>query len=562
MRNLLLTWLLAAACLNTQAQDRVWVFFSDKGTDVAEKLQQPEQFLSPEALERRYSLGIGVDESDLPVATAYAQAVRANSQQLLLTSRWMNAAAVEASAEQISRIEALPFVTSTRPVGKLKLTRTGKTYGPLARGMNQHAVGPFDYGDATMQNEMLNVPAMHERGLTGKGVRMALFDSGFDAVDTLDAFDSLWINKQIIGYYDFVDGDTTVFREDSHGTQVLSTIAANLPGEIVGTAPHASFILCRTEDAGSETQQEEHNWVKAMEWVDSLGVDIIHTSLGYSEFDDEEENYTYESMDGNTAIISRAADVAASKGIIVTTSAGNEGRGSWKYITAPCDADSVICVGAINKFGKRSSFSSFGPASDGRVKPDVVALGSRTTVVSPRNYTTSSDGTSFSGPLVAGMVACVRQAHPKRTNMDIVQAIRLSGDQYNTPDGEYGYGIPDAMFADSLLANVDDLSTVKIEDEVKPERGKPKEKPVEKPIVFTDNPQSKVIVSGGTLTVMTTSTIQEVQIMYGKQKVLLPPKSMNVSDNNAVFKTNFLQEGEHYVKIKTGSYTENVKFTP
>lgn len=571
MKKYLILMLALCMGLPLMAQQKVWVFLADKGNCVEEQLQHPENLLSPAALERRTAKGIQLNASDLPVAQTYIEQLQVHSHSVVSTSRWLNAVVVEITPDCLVEIEALDFVTGLRPVQTLIEARASdeEDSGPIEahypRYVNKNAA--FDYGEATFQNNMLNIIPLHERGITGKGVRVAIFDSGFAGVDTIDVFDSLWANNRIAFHWDFVEDHERVFTSHSHGTQVMSTIGANLPGEMVGMAPHATFLLCRTENARQETKQEEHTWVRAMEKVDSLGVDIVHTSLGYSEFDDANDNYTYEELDGNTAVITRAADWAAAKGIIVTTSAGNEGSGSWHYITAPCDADSVLCVGSINKLQKLSRFSSVGPSADGRIKPEVVALGSRTAVASPRNYITKSDGTSFSGPLIGGFVACLRQAHPERTNMDIIQAVKLSGDQYPFPDNEMGYGIPNAVIADSLLTYVQDLSKVKRDDITeKPSRGETRpitinspNKPVVKAITFAENPQSNVIVSGTELQIITPSTIRTVQIMRGNQKVLLNPKSVEINDKTASLDLKYLLDGAHYIYIKTRDYEENVR---
>jgi serine protease AprX len=567
MKNIMLICLALLLGTTMSAQDRLWIMLSDKGPEATQLLEQPETFLSEAALARRAENGIAVSESDLPVRSHYIEQIQQSGATILGTSRWLNAVAVEASEAQLKHIDKLCFVTSTRKLQTLKSAAHAKADDkPLPPRMPVPGEEnlPFEYGDALLQNTMLNIDALHAKGMTGKGVRIALFDSGFDAVDTMDVFDSLWANNQIVAWYDFVDNDTTVFREDDHGTNVMSTIGANLPGEMVGMAPHATFLLARTEDAGSETKQEEHNWVAAVEWADSLGADVIHSSLGYSEFDQDIGNYTYDDMDGNTAVITRAADLAASKGIIVTTSAGNEGNGSWHYITAPCDGDSVLCAGAITKRYRPSSFSSWGPSSDGRVKPDVTALGSRTTVASRRNYITASDGTSFSGPLIGGLVACLRQAHPDRSNIDIINAVRMSGDQYNSPDDRYGYGIPDAAFADSLLANVKNIANAKIEGrngESRPEGATiAKKKPAKKIVVFTDNPQSAVSVDKKNITITTPKMIRSFKLMRGEQEVILNPKNVKEETNEVIIKKKYLLPGEdYYLNIKTGSYEENIK---
>ena len=566
MKKFLIVCLLITAGISVQAQERFWVFFTDKGAAVESRLESPEAFLSNQAISQKSEKGIAITASDLPVNPAYLEALKARNLDVVGTSRWLNAAIVDAPFARREEVETLVFVTGTRKVHTLVSNRSAT--GPLdfkewlGRLRTMGDQDKFDYGESSLQNTMINIQALHNKGFSGRGVRVALFDSGFDGVDTVDVFDSLWVQKRVIAWYDFVDHDTTVFRSDSHGTQVLSTIAANLPGQMIGTAPHASFILCRTEDARSETQQEEHNWVAAMEWADSIGVDVIHSSLGYAEFDDAEESYSYKDMDGKTAIITRAAALAARKGIIVTTSAGNQGTDSWRYITAPCDADSVLCVGAVTRTGKRSVFSSFGPTSDGRVKPDVVALGSNTTVASPRNYITSSQGTSFSGPIIAGLAACLRQAHPKRSNIDIIQAVRLSADQYNFPDDEYGYGIPDAGKADSLLSKEKDLSSVVIDMTEKPLRGAPRVPKEEKKTVFASKPRSAVNVSANAVTVNTgNASLNQVEIIYGKQKVTLDPADLVRTGNQLTINSRYLIPGEYYLRIVTSEYEENVKFS-
>lgn len=551
------------------AQERFWIMLSDKGPEATQLLEQPETFLSEAAIARRASNGIAINASDLPVHADYVEQIEQIGANVLSASRWLNAVAVEASEAQLERIDKLCFVTGKRNVQTLKSAAQPKPddkplppYKPTAEEENL----PLEYGNATLQNTMLNIHALHAKGITGKGVRIALFDSGFDAVDTMDVFDSLWANNQIVAWYDFVDNDTTVFREDDHGTNVMSTIGANMPGEMVGMAPHATFLLARTEEAGSETKQEEHNWVAAVEWADSLGADVIHSSLGYSEFDQGIGDYSYEDMDGNTAIITRAGDYAVSKGIIVTTSAGNEGSGSWHYITAPCDGDSVLCAGAITKRYSPSRFSSWGPSSDGRVKPDVTALGSRTTVATRRNYVSASDGTSFSGPLIGGLVTCLRQAHPDRSHIDIIHAVRMSGDQYNAPDDRYGYGVPDAGFADSLLSNVKNLKKAKVEGRIgegRPESASPtKKKPEKNKIVFTDNPQSTVTVDKKSIILTTPKMIRNFKLMRGEQEVVLNPKNVKEDSNQVIIKKKYLLPGDdYYLHIKTGSYEENIKLS-
>ncbi|MEO0468800.1 MAG: S8 family serine peptidase [Bacteroidota bacterium] len=573
MRVILVCLLLSCLTQFGMAQERMWVFFTDKGPEVNCQLTQPENLLGPEAIAKRKQLSIPLTESDVPVYADYV-AQTAEIAQPISRSRWLNAVVVEGDAKDFQQILDLPFVRDIRPVATLVKAAYNEAELPQADETfmeEDPIVSPFQYGRARHQNDMVQIMPLHAKGVTGKGVKIAVFDAGFRGADTIDVFDSLHTAGRLLAAYDFVDDDKDVYHASAHGTQVLSTIAANLPGKMVGTAPHVSVILCRTEDARSETRQEEHNWVKAMEWVDSIGVDIIHSSLGYSTFDTQDESYTYEQMDGNTTIITKAADVAAAKGILVTVSAGNEGNGTWHYITAPCDGDSVLCIGSVNRYQKRSSFSSFGPAADGRIKPDVVAMGSRTTVASPSNRISSSDGTSFSGPIVAGLVACLRQAHPDRSNMDIIKAIQLSGDQTSMPDEEYGYGIPRAYMADSLLSNVEDLSTVSIEIAEKPKRGR-KAKPASggMPVIrsepqFTENPQTVLDQSPKLLKVTTAASgakIKDVKVMRGRKRVSLGAKGMKLNKKQTLAKIKLkdLAADQYYIVVKTDQYEEKIPF--
>lgn len=277
---------------------------------------------------------------------------------------------------------------------------------------------------------------------------MAVFDAGFPYMDQIPAFQALFQEGRYLTGYDFVAGDSSIFGDNSHGTQVASVIVANDENiGYLGGAPEVTLLLARTEDALSETRLEEWNWARAAEWADSIGIHIIQSSLGYSTFDNPAENYTYADMNGQTAIITRAARTAARKGILVITSAGNEGASSWRYITAPADADSVIAAGAVNSSGQIAPFSSRGPTADGRIKPDLVALGWGTYIVGLSGSVQQASGTSFSAPLLSALAACLWQAFPEAHAQEIRQALLRSASQADSPDTIYGYGIPDGRKA-------------------------------------------------------------------------------------------------------------------
>lgn len=450
------------------AQDKYWVFFADKGPEATSQLACPESFLSPRALANRARLGITPDLKDLPVHEDYLSQLTVDRITLHGTSKWINAASITTDYTLEELQQLCPAITDIRVINSFmspaSLITEGDFDAVTSLPSTQKTQGVFDYGEAYAQNHLIGVDALHDKGLTGTGVLVAVFDAGFYSADTLKYFDSLWANGQIKNYWDFVDEDSLVFRENVHGLGVFSVMASNLPGQLVGTAPHADYILGRTENVYSETHQEEDNWLMAMEWADSQGVQLIQSSLGYSTFDSGEGDFTYQDLDGQTTIITQAADIAASRGILVVTSGGNEGNGSWHWITAPCDADSVLCVGSVDTFEVKSNFSSWGPRVDGVIKPDVMGMGDQTAVTNFLGFITHGNGTSFAAPGVAGMAACLIQGHPLRSNMELIQAIRESSDRYATPDSGYGYGIPNAIVADSILHVMDSLALAQAPD--------------------------------------------------------------------------------------------------
>ncbi len=327
----------------------------------------------------------------------------------------------------------------------------------------------IDYGKSKAQNDFLNLKCLHDRGFTGKGVTIAHFDDGFDGFDKMKAFEYARKNELLKGNYDFcTDAEIQYSASGTHGTNTLSIVNGYIPGEYVGAAFDANILLARTEYTPTETHKEEENWKRAVDWAIENGADIITSSLQYNNFDEGEGNYTYKDMDGNTTIIAKAADYAASKGVLVVAIQGNFGNNDWYYLTTPGDADSVLTVGAAGLDGKKAVFSSFGPTADGRVKPDVMAVGANTFVIDPDDGIRTGNGTSFAAPGIAGLVACLKQAHPNRSNMEIITAIRQSTDRYFEPDvkGGYGYGIPNACKADAILTEMDDIfgKTTKVDN--------------------------------------------------------------------------------------------------
>jgi len=447
------------------APDKYWVKFTDKNNSPF-SINNPEMFLTQKAIDRRMVHGIAIVENDLPVNPSYITAVENTGAVILNPSKWLNSVTVYTDDPTvISSIYALPFVLAIEnisynpPIGKKSVKPFFKNESVKNLSQEEWIKGitsgqSYNYGQAFNQINMLNGILLHDEGFDGTGMTIAVLDAGFLNLNMWPAFDSLWINNKILGWKDFANPvSPDIFGSHFHGTNVLSTIGTNLPGQMVGTAPQADFWLVRTEDAGSEYLIEELNWVSGAEFADSVGADIINSSLIYTTFDDPSQDHTYADLDGNTAIITRGADMAVSKGMIVVNSAGNYGNDPWENIGVPADGDSVFSIGAVNSYGNYASFSSTGPTFDGRIKPDVVAQGSGSTVISAYsgNVVTGS-GTSYSSPITAGMVACLWQAHPEKRNLEIMNAILQNSSQFTSPDTLLGYGIPDFYQAHTLLS--------------------------------------------------------------------------------------------------------------
>ncbi len=462
---LLLTFVASGMLASAQiAPDKYYVQFTDKDNSPY-SIGNPEEYLSQRSIDRRTAYNIPIDMKDIPVNPQYLQGVKNAGASILNPTKWLNGVTIyTTNPSVVVAIEALPYVQSVdkSPVspGNTEIEKTffmNESYG-VAPAVNAQikSVSVYDYGPSYSQISMIKGDQMHELGYTGKGIIIGVLDAGFDNADELPVFDTLWNNGQILGTRDFVDGGDVTFNKHFHGTMVLSTMGGNYPGEIVGTAPEASYYLLRTEDGGSEYIIEEYNWVSGAEYADSLGADVLNTSLGYSDFpDDPAHNHTYEDMDGNTTPITIGADVAASRGMVVVNSAGNSGTSSWYYITAPADGDSVFTIGAVNSQGVPAGFSSNGPTYDGRTKPNVVAQGEGAYFASPNGSFLYGNGTSFSSPIIAGMMACLWQANPDTNNMALINAVQESGSIAAAPDNKIGYGIPDFMAALNILTVIE-----------------------------------------------------------------------------------------------------------
>lgn len=418
-------------------ENRYMVFFKDKAGS-SYSVSNPSDFLSPQAIDRRTLQGIVVNENDIPVNENYVNDVKNAGAQIYFRTKWMNGVLVQCTPSVLPVIEELSFVE------RIEFVAPGTK---LQSGRKKIAARNKGYKSAQATEEQLTMLAlneMHAADIRGENVLIAIFDSGFQGVDLTSPFEHIRDENRIDldVSHDFVYNTNDVFQYDEHGSQVFSVIAAYLSDSFVGGAYNASFQLYVTEDVNSEYRIEEYNWLFAAERADSAGVDIINSSLGYNTFDDPYMDYPTSAMDGKTTVVSRAAQWASDRGIIVVCSAGNEGANAWQVITAPADAVDVLAVGAVNSSGQRISSSSKGPNAEGRIKPDVVALGLNTSVILPNGNLGSATGTSLAAPLVTSLAAGVHQKYPLLSAKMVMEVIKNSASRASHPDNFIGYGIP------------------------------------------------------------------------------------------------------------------------
>jgi serine protease AprX len=426
------------------------VKFKDK-IDSPFSINTPQAFLSIKAIERRFKQGIPIKTIDLPPNPKYIDSLKAKGADVLYKTKWFNGAVILADTSEKNAILNLPFVQGIEFNTHLKQTSNLSSF----RIKNKFETNTsLDYGDASAQIGFLGVDSMHNAGFHGEGMLIAVMDNGFLNANSISCLDSTFDNNRILEVYDFVDNDRTVFGQGGHGTNVLSCMSAYVESQLIAPAFGSEYVLFRTEDDASETKAEEAFWLIAAERADSLGVDIINTSLGYSLFDNSTDNYATSEMDGNTTLITRAADFAAATGMVVVNSAGNYGNEAWQIITAPADGDSVLAIGAIDRNGIVIDFSSRGNAADGAIKPDVMAVGYQTALCTTNGAISSSNGTSFSSPLTAAMIAGLWQANPLLTSFEITDIVRKSGHIYNSPTVDYGFGYANFVRADSVAKSV------------------------------------------------------------------------------------------------------------
>ena len=456
----------ATAVSGQNAPGRFWVQFEGKEQDELPpghftpfSVLAPESFLSQRSLQRRTNQGIDIHSHDLPIPPSYLSAISSFPEvKIILKSKWFNAVtiAIVDSLFDPQSLNDLDFVVGVKSVlqagdkGKFDLAAPLESEGfPNVR--SHVAVEPNAYGKGWDAIHQLNGGWMHGMGFRGQGKCIAVLDAGFEYAERLPAFQHAWNDNRIIEGIDAMQSQAGLFAHHRHGTSVLSTMAGWLPDSLIGTAPDATFILYRTEDAYSEYLIEEDYWVAAAEHADSVGVDLINTSLGYSLFDDSTMNHVAEELNGTTARISQAMTWAASKGILCVTSAGNSGNSPWHFITAPADAENILAVGAVNVNGQQAAFSGWGPSADGRIKPEVMALGVQAAYAKSDSTIARGNGTSFSSPILCGMSACLWQAFPNVTAAELREAIIQSAHLYQAPNDSMGHGIPNFREAFRIL---------------------------------------------------------------------------------------------------------------
>lgn len=444
---------------------RYFVYFKNKsGATYPYTLANPQEFLTQRSLDRRAKQGIEIDSADLPVHQEYIEGLRNENVRVFFSSRWFNGALIQAHKNQVELIKGMSFVDSVRLIAKdSRLKKSPQS----SVAPTSFFPAPFKRGDTDVQLMMLGADLMHADNVKGQGMMIAVLDNGFTGVDQYSPFQYAWENDHIVATKDFVENSGNVFQFGSHGTSVFSIIGAHYltdSTDYYGIAYEADFVLCVTEDDEGENTIEEYNWLLGAEFADSLGVDVINSSLGYRLFDIAEHNYGYEDLNGNTAIISMAAKLASDKGMLIVTSAGNDGdKNGWKYVAPPADAEGILTVGSVNADFSRSAFSSIGPTVDGRIKPDVAAFGAATAVVRGSGGISRGNGTSFAAPLIAGFAACIWQLNPERTRHEVMRTIKQSGHQSDAPDSYLGYGVPSYLYAKDVKAlNINDILADKV----------------------------------------------------------------------------------------------------
>ena len=440
MKIIALTLLSALLALSASAEKtyKYRVNLKDK-VGTAYTVDHPEAFLSERALERRNRQQLPIDETDLPVSQTYVKELLGTGARLVTTSKWNNTVVLEvADTTLMDKVKEMSFVSKVKKVWTAPDSIPVRNKKRKKEVTNDWKQAGYEYGKAFRQISIHGGDSLHAAGFTGKGMHVAVIDAGFYNADKIKFFKKM----DLLGTRDFVNPNSDIYEENSHGMKVLSCMAANVKNVLIGTAPEASYWLLRSEDQDTEQPIEEDYWAAAIEFADSVGVDVVNTSLGYNAFDEGYPAYRYRDLDGHYSLMSHSASLAADKGILVVCSAGNSGRGAWKKVTPPGDSENVLTVGALTKDLLNAEFSSVGNTSDGRIKPDVMAIGVSSIVSGNDGTVSKANGTSFASPTMCGVVTCFWQACPWLTAKEVIKAVQQAGDRVDYPDNIYGYGVP------------------------------------------------------------------------------------------------------------------------
>jgi hypothetical protein len=538
MKKIVLLLVFCYAHLSVLAQlEDAWVYLVDK-ENVAASIANPISILTPKAIDRKNTHGVVIDEKDVPVNETYiTQLKNSTGITVLAKSKWFNAVHVRGAQANIASLTNLSFVSAVDFADKNLNAKNTKTISKLPNHSKlENNFTLFNYGVASNQIEMFNGDKLHLADYTGTGMTVAVIDAGFPNVNNMASFQRLRNAGNILGTYDFVNRDVDVYTgtTSSHGTWVLSDMAGYIENNFVGTAPDASYYLFITEDAPNENPVEESYWVEAVERADSLGVNVVNTSLGYTTYDNPNYSYTPSDMDGNTAFISKGANVAFQKGLLLVTSAGNSGNTSWGIVSAPADAAGSFTVGAVDLNGNYASFSSRGNATQPNLKPDVVAQGQASYVIDTNDAIGTLNGTSFSAPILAGGITCLWQALPNKTNAEIMQLVRESASQYTAPDFFLGNGIPNLELALNTSLSLNTNSTENLDIQIYPNPVKNK--------LFIKSP------------VLTGHAILKIYSILGEEI-----STLIISENMSEISTISLAKGIYIVKLDGKTFSKSIK---
>jgi len=511
------------------AQELYLVKLKEK-ENISNYIANPLQMLSQRSLDRRMKYKVDLDEKDVPISLERIKQVKQLDLSYIGETKWLNTIMVEVFDNTvISQLENLPFVDSVtslvRNAQKANFKKQSKSNDLIV------IVNNYNYGDSENFINQINLEPLHTEGFSGEGVYIGVIDAGFPGVDIIDAFKNLRNENRIVDTYDFVENKADVYDANSHGTNVLSTMAAEIDGEYIGSAPKANYLLYRSEDFLSETPKELLYWIQAAERADSVGVDVINTSLSYNKFDDPRYDFTYRDMDGKTSLISQGAEIAVTRGILVVNSAGNEGNSDWKYISAPADVENVFTIGATDRNNQPAPFTSYGPNYNGSLKPNISSLGHQILTYVPSGGFRISSGTSFSSPIIAGAMALLIQKLPTTPLETIKNKVQESGSLYNNPSDRLGYGVPNFYRASQELLSINDVKAQ-----------------VNKLKVYPNPFTNEVKVE-------TNNQIKQIEIYN-----LVGQKIAN-SSNTSIIKTNHLKSGVYLIKVidnKGNLFTEKI----